>query len=359
MAEERYLNESGLLRFWNTKIKPLIYKKATLQQDLVVKNPRVTVDLPDNYTFPAGSTMEDLFRYLYRHVYDEVQPSSTVILPSVTVKVTLDSTAEVEDDITYTVQKDSFSAGQIGTCEAPWEEAAHQTRIASGSTEISNSFKIYSGSTNVPDQCTTEPEMSGGKVTGTLHIANSGTNNIGIYFCGTSSYTASTASSRTSYNKPANVTGVSSFGGGTTDKSQCKTGYSVGYYPSFGNVEFSEITTSPTLIKNLGNRMNSATTAEFYYGPTDTTGSNNTTFEIYFPATLNGSVQYKDPITGAWTNVPTTVTSGHYATMPAKEDKSRYPNNSELQSGKEYKLISQASGLTYGSRHYRLILTNA
>ena len=325
MAEERYLNESGLLRFWNTKIKPLIYKKATLQQDLVVKNPRVTVDLPDNYTFPAGSTMEDLFRYLYRHVYDEVQPSSTVILPSVTVKVTLDSTAEVEDDITYTVQKDSFSAGQIGTCEAPWEEIAHQTRIASGSTEISNSFKIYSGSTNKPAQCTTEPEMSDGKVTGTLHIANSGTNNIGIYFCGTSSYTASTASSRT----------------------------------SFGNVEFSEITTSPTLIKNLGNRMNSATTAEFYYGPTDTTGSNNTTFEIYFPATLNGSVQYKDPITGAWTNVPTTVTSGHYATMPAKDDKSRYPNNSELQSGKEYKLISQASGLTYGSRHYRLILTNA
>ena len=262
MAEERYLNESGLLRFWNTKIKPLIYKKATLQEDLVVKNPRVTVDLDDGYTFPAGSTMEDLFRYLYRHVYEEVQPNQTVILPSVTLQVTIPTSGEVNDTVTYTVKKKSFDQGKIGTCIAPFEEEVHQSRINSGSTEVSGTFKIYSGSTNVPADCTDEPEMSEGEVTGTLQLVNKGTNNIGIYYCGTSEYTKSTAASVTSYNKAASVTGVSSFGASTTSKSACVTGYSLGYYPSFGNISFTSTESSPSTINNLGNRLNAKGSSE-------------------------------------------------------------------------------------------------
>ena len=364
MAEQkRYLDEGGLVHFWNTKIKPLIYKKATLQEDLEVKNPRVTVDLPDGYTFPAGSTMEDLFRYLYRHVYDEFQPNLTVQLPSVTVKVTIPTSAEVDDDVTYTVSKKAFNQGKIGTCVAPWEEEAHQERINSGSSEVANTFKIYSGNTNVPAECTDEPEMVDGVVTGTLHVSNKGTNNIGIYFCGTTSYTQSTAQSKTSYGNNASVSGVSSFGAGVTSKSPCVTNYIVGYFPSFGNVSFAETENSPTTEEigdraNLGSRFNSVGEGEFYYGPTNTDQGNDVTFEIYFPSTFNGSVQYWDTITNAWTDVPTTTTSGHFATMPAKNDTTHYPYN-DLVTGTEYKLIRQSQGYVYGKRKYKLILTNA
>lgn len=356
MAEQKFLDESGLLRFWNTKVKSLIFKKATLQQDLVVKNPRVTVDLPDGYTFQKGSTMEDLFRYLYRHVYEEVNPNLSFVLPTVTVKVTNTSSCEVGDSVTYTVQKDSFSAGQIGTCEEPWEETPHQTRVASGSTEITNLFKIYSGSTDSPEECTDEPTMSSGKVTGTLLAENEGVNRLGIYFCGTTQYNMSTAKSYTSYHNEVNISGVSSFIAGTTVKSACKTTSVTGYYPSFGNVLFSATETSPSTINNLGNKINKAGSTEFYYGPTDTTSGNNTSFEIYFPATLSAVVKYWNTITNKWEEVQTTTTAKHFATMPAKNDTSRYPNGS-LASGKEYKLIRQADGGAFGARKYQITLS--
>jgi hypothetical protein len=80
-------------------------------------------------------------------------------------------------------------------------------------------------------------------------------------------------------------------------------------------------------------------------------------FEIYFPATLNGSVQYYDTITQAWTTIETSTISKKYATIPAGTDTTKFPNQN-LTSGVEYKLIKQAAGGAYGPRKYRLILEN-
>lgn len=358
MAEfSKFLDESGLTHFWNKKIKPLIYRKATLQEDLVVKNPRVTVDLEEGYTFKAGSTMEDMFKYLYRHVYEETQPEMSVILPSVTVQISIPETAEVNDTVTYAVSKKSFNQGKVGSCIEPWEKEPQQGLILSGSTEKTSEFKIYSGTTNDPEECTTELSMTGSTVTGSFNVAKPGSNALGTYFCGATGYTESTATSKTSYGNPANdVPGITSFSEGTTAKSPCVTGAVTGYYPSFGNISFTSSTSSPSNITNLGNKMNKVGTTEFYYGPVNTVGPNNTSFEIYFIATVkSATVQYWDTITSAWVNVPTTLTSGHFATMPAKNDTSRWPNGS-LKTGTEYKLTRLASGNAYGARRYRLIL---
>lgn len=353
-----YLNESGLSHFWNNKIKPLIYKKATLQEDLVVKNPRVTVDLPDGHTFTAGSTMEELFRYLYRHVYDEVQPNLPVILPSISLKLTMaKSSVEVGETVNYTVQKDQFNQGKIGSCTEPWEEEPHQSQINSGSTEKSGTLKFYRGNENNPESCNTELTLNDGKYTSNFEISQSGTNNLGLFFCGTVQYNSSSATSKTSYGNTASVTGVSSFGEGTTSRSSCVTGNVKGYYPAFGNISTTATEQSTATISNLGDKFNAVGTTEFYYGPTNTIGDNAVSFEIYFPATLNGSVQYYDTITQAWTTIETSTISKKYATIPAGTDTTKFPNQS-LTSGVEYKLIKQAAGGAYGPRKYRLTLEN-
>ena len=359
MVDTNYLSESGLSRFWNNKIKPLIYKKATLQEDLVVKNPRVTVDLPDGHTFAAGSTMEELFRYLYRHVYDEVQPNLPVILPTVTLKLTTaKASAEVGEVISYTVQKNQFNQGKVGSCTEPWEEEPHQSQINSGSTEVTGSLIIYRGNENDPEKCNTVLSLNNGKYTDSFEISQLGTNTLGLFFCGTVQYESSTATSKTSYGNATNVTGISSFGEGTTAKSVCVTGNVKGYYPSFGNISETPTEQSPVTINNLGDKFNVSGTTEFYYGPTNTIGSNTTSFEVYFPSTLNGTVEYYDTITQTWTVVDSEIVSGKYATIPAGNDTSKFPNRG-LVSGVEYKLIKQAAGLAYGARKYRLKLTNA
>lgn len=357
--DTKYLNESGLSHFWNNKIKPLIYKKATLQRDLVVKNPRVTVDLPDGYTFAAGSTMEELFRFLYSQVYDEVQPNLPVILPSISLKLNMaKSSAEMGETVNYTVQKNQFNQGKIGSCIEPWEEDPHQSQINSGSTEKTGTLVIYRGNRNNPESCNTVLTLDNGKYISNFKISQLGTNNLGLFFCGTVQYSSSSAISKTSYGNTANVTGVSSFGEGTTSKSSCVTGNVKGYYPAFGNISTTTTEQSTTTISNLGDKFNTVGTTEFYYGPTNTIGNNSVSFEIYFPATLKGSVQYYDTITQTWTTIETNTISEKYATIPAGTDTSKFPNRN-LTSGVEYKLIKQAAGGAYGPRKYRLTLENA
>lgn len=358
---KNYLDELGLSKFWNDKIKPLIYRKATLQNDLVVKNPRVTVDADvKKHTFPAGSNIEEVLNYLYRNVIAEANPNRPVVYPTVTTKCTAAvSEAELNSVVSYTVQKNSFSAGTIGTCVAPWEEEPHQSSIASGSTEKTGEFKIYSGSTNVPSKCTDEPAMSEGKVTGDITVSVVGDNPAGVYYCATTGYNGSTAISKTSYGNTADVSGVSSFVAGTTAKSACVTCKVTGYKPAFGNIKLSESTAADTNISNLGNNINAAGTKEFWYGPVDTTGTNTQTFHIYIPSERSMSnLEWYDAQTQSWVVMSgdvETASGRFYATLPAGNDSSKFPDKG-LASGTEYKEIHVISGQAWGARKYRITL---
>ena len=355
-----FLDESGLSRLWNNKIKPL----ATLQNALVVKNPRVQVSAEvKSHTFPAGSNIEDVLNYLYRNVIAEEQPNQLVVLPTITTTCTPASNkAELNSVISYTVQKGSFAAGTIGTCVAPWEEEAHQDSIASGSTESESvsAYKIYSGSTNVPSACTTEPTMTDGKVTGSITVSNVGTNEAGVHYCSTIGYSASSAASKTSYNKPASVPGVSSFTEGTTVKSPCVTCSVTGYKPAFGNIKLSSSTAADTNISNLGDAINVTGSKDFWYGAVDTTGSNAASFHIYFPSERSMSkLEWYDAQTQSWVNMTgdvETSTGTFYATLPAGNDTSKFPDQG-LSSGVEYKEIHVKAGQAWGARKYKITLS--
>lgn len=349
-----YLDELGLVRFWEDKIKPLIFRKATLQTDLVVKNPRVPVgEEVNNHTFTAGMTMEEVFNYLYRNIIPEADPTTPIVRPTVSLKINVASNAELYDLVDYVVMKNTFNPGTVGTCIAPWEEEPHQSTLPSGSTEKANTLVIYSGPS--ANDCPNTPTMTGGTVEGQLAITEVGPNHAGIYFSATTKYTGSTANSVTSYNNPAHVVGVSTFGEGTTEKSPGITFTVTGYKPAFGNISESATQNSPTTILNLGNKFNTHGTKEFYYGPVNTVGQNNVTFQIYFPAEYNASVEYFDTITQAWTSVDTVTVYDKYANLPAKDNTSRYPDKG-LATGVEYGLIQYAAGQAYGARRYRLTL---
>ena len=358
---KNYLDELGLSKFWNDKIKPLIYRKATLQNDLVVKNPRVTVDDDvKQHTFTAGSNIEEVLNYLYRNVIAEANPDKPVVYPTVTTKCTPDvSEAELNSVVSYTVQKNSFSAGKIGTCVAPWEEEPHQSSIASGSTEKTEEFKIYSGSTNVPGECTDEPEMADGKVIGDITVSVVGKNPAGVYYCATTGYNGSTAESKTSYGNKANVSGVSSFIAGTTVKSACVTCDVTGYKPAFGNIKLSESTAADINISNLGNNINAAESTEFWYGPVDTTSTNTATFHIYIPSERSMSgLEWYDAQTQSWVDMISDVETSSekfYATLPAGNDSSKFPDKG-LTEGVEYKEIHVIDGQAWGARKYRITL---
>lgn len=361
MAEKKdtFLSELGLDTFWDKKIKPLIYKKATLREDLTVKNPRVEVaDEVKDHTFRKGETLEDVLNYLYRNVIAEAQPNKKATLPTITVNVKMDkSTAELNEVIGYTVSQGTFNKGTIGTCAQPWEEEAHQVTVGAGSSVKSGTFKVYVGDSNNTENMTEDETQSGETVKGSITINTVGANAIGKFYSCTVDYTASTTPSVTSYNKAATpVEGTTFFNEGTTARATAVTGSVTGYKPSFGNISASTTSASTGTISNLGNKYNSRTTTDFYYGPTDTTGTNNTSFEIYFPAEFTGKVEYYDTITREWAEVATVVTASHFATLPAGSTTANYPNGS-LESGVEYKLIRQATGGAYGPRQYRLTLS--
>ena len=363
MAEEskNYLDELGLTRFWEEKIKKLIFRKATLQQPLEIKNPRVKVNSEAlGHTFDKGESMEEIFKYLYCHVYPETNPNIPYTLPTTGLKITsnVEDKAELGDTIVYAVERNTFAAGSIGTCVAPWQEEAHQSTTGSGSTVISNSLRVYSGTVNDPEQCNVEETVEDGKVLGEIQVNNIGANPLNIYYCGTVGYNESTATSKTSYGNivsPA-IAGVTYFGEGVTAKSNCVTKTFYGYLPAFGNVSDEPTELTPTTISNLGDKFNKEGEFEFYYGKVNTsvigTPSN---FNIYFPAEFVAEVKYYDTVTQHWETVDTVIESGKHASLPAKDDTSKYPD--VAQEGENYKLIKQAQGYAYGARRYKLILS--
>lgn len=357
---DKVLGALGLRKLANI-INNHVHKKAELQEDIEVKNPRVSVQGWGNGTTISHTefkTLDDVMNYMFRNVIAEAQPTLSAILPTMTI--TLDvtsSSAEVGTQVTITPKFSTFNEGSIGTCIEPWEEEPHQSRVASGSTK-SGTAKFASKGKNG----TIDPSVYSENISETITLANG--NNFSEHYVGRIGYTESTAKSYTSYGKEATKnTGVTYFAAGTTANSAVARSTIVGYFPSFGNISRTDSSKKySSTITNLGNTLNGVSNnVEFYVGNIKTSVGNNIQIYVKDTLTINGKLAHWDAIGQKWVDEDTSTESGYYATIPAGTTTANFPKKfaeGEDVSGKTaYKKIYLTStAMELGAAKWRISL---
>lgn len=231
---DQFLNRSGLEEL-STSIKTHVHRKAELQENIDVRNPRVYVEGWENGDVIDSSvfrTLDDVMNFMFDNTKPEQNPDGSCVLPTMTLGGDEKVVQEVRTIATFRPRHKTFDAGKIRTCAEPWYGEMFCISVPSGSTLASppNYMIANCGQTTEVPQFALWAQEDDVVETVTVQHGTQYTN----YYRGTCDYNESTALSYTTHGKLVEILGVTYFDSGTTEPSPAIRKEIVGYYPSFG-----------------------------------------------------------------------------------------------------------------------------